>query len=198
MLTGTNYGAAVDFTNATTTWNNTNTNLDQYATDAHWGAEVTWDFYDSLFNRNSVDNAGQKLLSYVHYDLDYVNANWDGTHMNYGDGDPSLGYTPLTAIDITGHEISHGVTQFTANLVYQDEPGALNEGFSDCMGVAIRQFGRNPSVMDWLIGNEIGGTPFRNMANPNQYGDPDTYGGTNWHAPGGTDNGGVHQNSGGP
>jgi Zn-dependent metalloprotease/PKD repeat protein len=196
MLTGTSYGAAVDFTNATTTWNNVNANLDQYATDAHWGAEMTWDFYDSLFSRNSVDNAGQKLLSYVHYDQDYVNANWDGTHMNYGDGDAALGYTPLTAIDITGHEVSHGVTQFTSNLVYQDEPGALNEGFSDCMGVAIRQFARNPPVMDWLIGNEIGGTPFRNMANPNQYGDPDTYGGTNWHAPGGTDNGGVHQNSG--
>lgn len=196
MLTGTSYGATVDFTNTTTTWNNVNANLDQYATDAHWGAEMTWDFYDSLFSRNSVDNAGQKLLSYVHYDQDYVNANWDGTHMNYGDGDASLGYTPLTAIDISGHEISHGVTQFTANLVYQDEPGALNEGFSDCMGVAVRQFARNAPVMDWLIGNEIGGTPFRNMANPNQYGDPDTYGGTNWHAPGGSDNGGVHQNSG--
>jgi bacillolysin len=196
LNTTTNYGNAVDFTNSTTTWNNVNASLDQYATDAHWGAEKTYDFYDSTFARNSVDNAGQKLLSYVHYDLDYTNANWDGTHMNYGDGDASAGYTPLTAIDITAHEMSHGVTQFTSDLVYQDEPGALNEGFSDCMGVAVRQFARNAPVMGWLIGDEIGGNPFRNMANPNQYGDPDTYGGTNWHAPGGTDNGGVHQNSG--
>ncbi len=196
LNTSINYGNAIDFTNTTTTWNNVNASLDQYATDAHWGAEKTYDFYDSTFARNSVDNAGQKLLSYVHYDVDYVNANWDGTHMNYGDGDASAGYTPLTAIDITAHEMSHGVTQYTSDLVYQDESGALNEGFSDCMGVAVRQFARNAPVMGWLIGDEIGGNPFRNMANPNQYGDPDTYGGTNWHAPGGTDNGGVHQNSG--
>ena len=193
-LLAANATGTTDFVNATTTWNNVNAQLDQYATDAHWGAEKTWDYYDSTFNRNSVDDAGQPLLSYVHVDVNLVNAFWDGTEMNYGDGDAT--YNPLTCLDVAGHEITHGVTQFTSNLNYQAESGALNESFSDCMGNSVRQFARHSAVMDWLIGDEMGGTPFRSMADPNLYGDPDTYFGNNWASLTGGDNGGVHTNSG--
>ncbi|MEO8146777.1 MAG: PKD domain-containing protein [Bacteroidia bacterium] len=181
---------STDFTDSDNNWNNVNAQLDQYAGDAHWGAEMTYDFYFIKFNRNSIDNAGQKLLSYVHYDQNLVNANWDGTHMNYGDGDGSP-YTPLTSLDVAGHEISHGVTEHTSNLIYSDESGGLNEAFSDCMGNAIRYYGKQPATIDWLIGDEIGGTPFRNMANPKQYQNPDCYGGQYWYAPNE-----VHNNSG--
>ncbi len=96
---GTTYTSAVDFTDADNIWNNVNTNKDQYATDAHFGAEKTYDFYLNKFNRNSIDNAGFKLINYVHYSTNYVNAYWDGTRMTYGDGDAT--YSPLTSMDIS-------------------------------------------------------------------------------------------------
>ena len=194
MQQGVNTGSAVDFTNATTTWTGTNANKDEVARDAHWGAEMTWDYYNIKHSRNSVDNAGMKLISYVHYDVNYVNAYWDGTSMTYGDGDNT--YSPLTTLDICGHEITHGVTENSANLVYQDESGAMNEGFSDIFGTCIEMYAKPPnSTGNWTIGEEIG-SPFRSMSNPNTYGDPDTYMGTNWAPLGGADNGGVHTNSG--
>ena len=182
ILSLTDQSFAIDFTDNDNFWNNVNAQQDEVAPDAHWGAEVTYDFYQAKFGRNSIDNAGQKLLSYVHYNTNYINANWDGTEMNYGDGDVNFGYGPLTCLDVTGHEISHGVTENTSNLGTLSEPesGALNEGFSDCMGNSIRQFGKNNAVINWLIGDEMGGTPFRSMSNPNQFGNPDTYRGTNW------------------
>lgn len=191
MQGGTNYGNAVDFTDTDNYWNNVNPQKDQYATDAHWGAEMTYDFYWNNFNRNSIDNQGFMLKSYVHYDVNFVNAFWDGQQMTYGDGNNS--YNPLTALDIAGHEITHGLTEFTANLVYQNESGALNESFSDIFGTAIEKYGKG-AAGNWYIGEDIG-SAFRNMANPNQYGDPDTYQGTYWYT-GTADNGGVHTNSG--
>ncbi len=188
---GTNYGSAVDFTDTDNTWNNVNANEDQYATDAHWGAEKTYDYYFIAFGRSSVDNAGLKLKSYVHYSTNYYNAFWDGVEMTYGDGDATV--NPLTTLDIAGHEISHGVTEFTSNLNYSYESGALNESFSDCIGTAIEFYGK-PGTANWLVGSEIGET-FRSMSNPNAYGQPDTYLGTNWYT-GAGDNGGVHYNSG--
>ena len=124
-LAGTNYAAAVDFTDADNTWNNVNANKDQYATDGHWGTEKTYDYYLTKHNRNSVDNAGFALNSYVHTNLvafgyaNNINAFWDGTRMTYGDGGVSgtTTYTPLTALDVCGHEITHGVTERTSNLV---------------------------------------------------------------------------------
>lgn len=190
MQTGTDYATAVDFTDADNAWNNVNANLDQYATDAHYGAEMTYDYYWNNHNRNSVDDAGMKLISYVHYDVGYYNAFWDGAEMTYGDGNGG----PLTSLDVCGHEISHGVTQMTCGLNYQDEPGGLNEGYSDCIGTAVEFYGGGATA-DWLIGEDFG-TPFRNMSNPSQYGDPDTYLGAGWVAAGGPDNGGVHTNSG--
>ncbi len=199
--TGTSYGAAVDFLDSNNIWNNFNNTKDEYATDAHWGAEKTYDYFFQKHNRNSIDGNGYALYSYVHFDLNYANAFWDGVRMSYGDGNPSsVLKTPLTAIDIAGHEITHGLTSLTANLIYQRESGALSESFSDIFGTAIEFFAR-PTNADWLIGADLGGA-IRSMSNPNQFGDPDTYGGTSWRNPdcgipmNTNDYCGVHYNSG--
>ncbi len=189
---GTNYNTAVDFTDADNNWNNVNATKDQYATDAHWGAEQTYDYYKNTFGRNSINNAGFAIKSYVHYSNNYFNAFWDGSRMTYGDGNSTDNYLPLTALDVCGHEITHGLTSFTANLNYSYESGALNEGFSDVFGTVIEYYG-NPSTANWLIGEAF--YTIRSMSNPNTYGQPDTYQGTNW-ATGSADNGGVHTNSG--
>ncbi len=178
MQATTDYNSAVDFTDADNVWNNVNSVGDQFATDAHWGAEKTYDFYLQNFGRNSIDNNGYALVSYVHYGTNYNNAFWDGFEMTYGDGNSS--YNPFTSLDIAGHEISHGLTQETSNLSGQNEAAALNEGFSDCMGAAIRYFGKQAANIDWVIGDEIVGPPFRSMSNPKLYENPDTYKGTYW------------------
>ncbi|CAM2890351.1 hypothetical protein DRF59_07645 [Chryseobacterium flavum] len=176
---GTSYSAAVDFTDADNVWNNVNTNKDQYATDAHWGAEMTLDYYYTKFGRKSIDNNNFAIKSYVHYSTNYFNAFWDGSRMTYGDGSSTTnGGKPLTALDVCGHEITHGMTSKTANLVYQREPGALNEGFSDIFGNTIERWAR-PSQASWTLGEDFNYV-IRNMANPNAYGQPDTYMGTYW------------------
>ena len=191
MNEGTIYGNAVDFTDTDNYWNNVNAEQDEVATDAHWGAEMTYDYYLQMHNRDSYDNAGAKLTSYIHYDVAYNNAFWNGTWMSYGDGAGAT--TALASLDVAGHEITHGVTQTTANLVYQNESGALNESFSDIFGTAI-EFWADPANGDWLIGEDAG-PAFRSLSNPKTFNDPDTYDGQNWY--GGTaDNGGVHTNSG--
>jgi Zn-dependent metalloprotease len=188
----TNYASAADFTDADNNWNNVNANKDQYATDAHWGAEMTYDFYKNKFGRNSIDNAGFAIKSYVHYSTNYFNAFWDGSRMTYGDGSATDNNLPLTALDVCGHEISHGLTSFTSNLTYSNESGAMNEGFSDIFGTAIEFYAR-PSNADWLIGADF--YTIRSMSNPNLYAQPDTYKGTFWYT-GTADYGGVHTNSG--
>jgi bacillolysin len=201
---GTSYAAAVDFTDADNNWNNVNANKDQYATDGHWGTEKTYDYFFTKFNRNSIDNAGLALNSYVHTNLvafgypDNVNAFWDGTRMTYGDGNAT--YAPLTALDIAGHEITHGLTERTSNLAYNKESGAMNEGFSDIFGTAIEFYAKGTSG-NWTIGENIGAS-FRSMSNPNAFSQPDTYGGTYWVSvtnctpTNNNDQCGVHTNSG--
>jgi Zn-dependent metalloprotease len=195
LQTGTNYGAAVDFTDANNVWSNVNPQEDEVATDAHWGAEKTYDFFWTSFNRNSINGQGFALKSYVHYDNNYNNAFWDGQRMTYGDGNGTT-FTPLTAIDVTGHEITHGLTTFTADLVYQNESGALNESFSDIFGNCIEHYAR-PNDWSWRIGEDMtpSGNGIRSMQNPGLFADPDTYNGNNWYS-GTGDNGGVHTNSG--
>lgn len=202
---GTNYANAADFTDTDNNWNNVNTNLDQYATDAHWGAEMTYDFLFTNYNRNSINNAGFALNSYVHANLvgfglgSNANAFWDGQRMTYGDGNFNI--SPLVALDVAGHEIIHGLTTFSADLIYASESGALNESFSDIFGTAIEFFAR-PNRANWTIGEDIG-SAFRSMSNPNTFGDPDTYGEpTFWRNVVGctpsqaNDQCGVHSNSG--
>ncbi len=109
--------------------------------------------------------------------------------MTYGDGG-----APFQVIDVVGHEISHGLTSNTANLVYSYESGALNESFSDIFGAAVEFDALGYNNGDWLMGEDRG-SAIRSLSNPNQYGDPDTYFGTYWFT-GAGDNGGVHTNSG--
>jgi bacillolysin len=177
-----------DFTNTTTIW--PSTAPVQVGTDAHWGAEMTYDYYWVKHNRNSIDNLGFKLLSYVHYSNNYNNAFWNGMYMTYGDGDGSSFYV-FTALDVCGHEITHGVVSKTANLG-SGEAGALNEAFADIFGTTIENYAR-PSNWNWIIGGDItpGGVGLRDMSNPKSLGQPDTYKGTNWDA-----GGEVHQNNG--
>lgn len=178
---GTSYSTAVDFTDTDNVWNNVNTNKDQYATDAHWGAEMTVDYLYTKFGRKSIDNNHFAIKSYVHYSTNYFNAFWDGSRMTYGDGSSTTnGGKPLTAIDVCGHEITHGMTSKTANLVYQREPGALNEGFSDIFGNSIERWAR-PTQASWTLGEDFSYV-IRDMANPNAYSQPDTYLGKYWKA----------------
>ncbi len=195
MKKGISYGASVDFTDADNNWNNVNANKDEVATDAHWGAEMTYDYYKSVHSRNSYDNKGAKIFSYIHYGNNYNNAFWNGSYMTYGDGDGSV-FTPLTGLDVCGHEITHAVTTNSAALVYSYESGALNESFSDVFGNSIEQWAR-PTKWNWRIGEDItpSGNGIRSMTNPNLFSHPKFYKGVSWYA-GAGDNGGVHYNSG--
>ena len=155
---------------------------------------MTYDYFKNIHGRNSYDNSGGVLKSYVHYGVNYVNAGWNGVfhHMIYGDGNASVDI--LTSLDIVAHEIGHGITQFTAGLVYSGESGAINESFSDIWGVCVQNYAA-PNKQIWLSGDEITTPPVRNMSNPllSSPPQPATYGGgPNWTGP----NAGVHTNSG--
>ncbi len=187
---GTSQASTTDFTDADNNWTDT-TDYNHAANDAHYATEATYDYYFSKFNRNSYDNQGAKIKSYVHYGHNYVNAFWDGSCMTYGDGD-GVNYLPLTPIEVVAHEITHGVTEHSAGLIYSGESGALNESFSDIFGVVI-DFFKNPSTANYLMGDamSVTHTPFRSMENPNAYRNPDTYKGLYWDP-----NQEVHTNSG--
>ncbi|MEM6264418.1 MAG: M4 family metallopeptidase [Bacteroidota bacterium] len=190
MNMGNNISRALDFFDDDNMWDNVNPQFDEAATDAHWGSEMTYDYFINAHNRNSFDNRGSKILSYVHWDTLWFNASWNGVFARYGDG---VG-DPLTSIDVVAHELAHGVTGTSAGLIYRNESGALNESFSDIFG-AVVEFISDSANADWLIGEDFRGGPFRSMENPRGYGDPDTYLGPSWYE-GELDNGGVHINSG--
>ena len=201
MKTGTSYASAVNFTDADNYWNNANVAQDQVAGDAHWGAEMTYDYYFKNYGRKSYDNNNSAIYSYVHFDVKYNNAYWDGSEMNYGDGDGTKFY-PLTSLDVCGHEITHGVTTNTSNLAYQNESGAMNEGISDIFGTCIEFFAKSSSA-DWIIGKDVtvSGNGIRDMSAPKNLSQPNTYNGTNYVSTSGTptalnDYNGVHTNSG--
>ncbi|RYY21512.1 MAG: T9SS type A sorting domain-containing protein [Cytophagaceae bacterium] len=198
---GTTYNN-VDFVDADNNWTAAeynNATYDNVAGDAHFGAQSTYDYWKAIHGRNSYNNAGAKILSYVHYSTSYENAYWDGTRMTYGDGAST--FKPLTALDVCGHEIGHAVCSSTANLTYSNESGALNEGFSDCWGASVEKYTADKLALTgkstWDIGEEImkAGGALRSMSNPNLYGQPAYYKGKNWYS-GTSDNGGVHTNSG--
>jgi gliding motility-associated-like protein len=195
MKNGTSYNNAVDFTDSNNYWNNVNAAQDEVATDAHWGAEMTYKYFWNVHGRKSFDNNDAKIRSYVHRGTNYNNAFWNGAVMTYGDGDGTR-FTPLVCIDVCGHEIAHAVTTNSAGLVYRFESGALNESFSDIFGNAIERYAK-PTGYSYKIGEDIvpNGSGLRNMANPKIKRDPDTYKGQYWYT-GTGDNGGVHTNSG--
>jgi len=209
---GTNYGSAVEFEDDDNNWTSAefnNSNFDDAALDAHWGVEKTYDYFKTTFNRDSYNGNGSILKSYVHYGVNYENASWTGSEMRYGDG--ASMFKPLTAFDITAHELGHGVCQTTAGLQYQRESGALNEALSDIWGASV-EYTYAPEKQTWLIGEDIAKTnPYflRSMSNPKAGSppQPDTYRGINWYpatieegcvSPNSNtnDNCGVHYNSG--
>ncbi|MDX1377736.1 MAG: M4 family metallopeptidase [Anaerolineales bacterium] len=185
--------------------------------EAYDGSGATYDLFKDVYNRDSIDAAGMRLDSTVHYKKGYDNAFWNGEQMVYGDGDEDqpiderLFNRFTIAIDIIGHELTHGVTQFEAKLVYSFQPGALNESMSDVFGSLVkqRQLNQTADQADWIIGaglltENVNGVGIRSMKEPGSaYNDPvlgkdpqpghmkdyvNTIG----------DNGGVHINSGIP
>lgn len=184
---------------------------DPAVNEAYDGAGATYDLYHDVYQRNSVDDRGLRLDSTVHYDVNYDNAFWNGSQMVYGDGDGEIFERFTKAIDVIGHELTHGVTQYEAGLDYQDQPGALNESFSDVFGSLVKQRVLNQTAdqADWIIGAglfkpAINGKGIRSMKAPGTaYDDPklgkdpqpanmkDLYKAN-------ADNGGVHINSGIP
>jgi Zn-dependent metalloprotease len=183
--------------------------------EAYDGAGTTFAFYRDVYERDSIDGRGLGLVSSVHYGTRYENAFWDGAQMVYGDGGGQLfrdgAFTH--ALEVIGHELTHGVTQYSAGLEYRGQPGALNESFSDVFGVLVKQYAAQQPADDdeekWLIGGGAlmprWGRALRSMKAPGtawqgdqQPGHMDDY----VHLPDdndpANDNGGVHINSGIP
>ncbi|WP_328331621.1 MULTISPECIES: M4 family metallopeptidase [unclassified Streptomyces] len=169
-------GKGTLFSKSTDTWGDgTAKNPETAAVDAHYGAAETWDFYKDVLKRNGIAGDGKASYSRVHYGDSYVNAFWDDSCfcMTYGDGEGNA--DPLTAIDVAGHEMSHGLTAATANLDYTGESGGLNEATSDIFGTAVEFYANNTSDPgDYLIGEKINingdGTPLRYMDKPSKDG----------------------------
>jgi Zn-dependent metalloprotease len=161
---------------------------------AHDYAGDTYDFYFSRFGRDSYNNAGAALNSYVCYSSNYQNAFWDGSKMTYGDGFAA-------ADDVVSHELSHAVTEYASGLIYSYQSGALNESYSDIFGEAVDMInakGTDTSTVRWDMGEDIPGIgAIRDMMDPGRFGDPDKTTSTNYYCSSG-DNGGVHINSGVP
>lgn len=177
---------------------------------------ATYDFYKDVLARNSIDGHGTRLVATVHFSKSFNNAFWNGKQMVFGDGDNIIFRDFTRSLDVIGHELTHGVTEFTAGLEYHNQSGALNESFSDVFGSLVKQYAlkQTASQADWLIGSEIlapgiNGVALRSMKDPGSaYDDPqlggkdpqpkhikdyvqlpdDDFG----------DNGGVHYNSGIP
>lgn len=177
--------------------------------DAHYGAAKVYDYYLNTHGRRGIDGNGGPayytsadgatglISSKVHYSSRYNNAFWNGQFMTYGDGDGSQ-FSSLVTLDICGHEMTHGVTERTANLTYSNESGALNEAVSDIFGAMVERYAEGESSNTWLIGEDAytpatGGDALRYMNNPTRGNQPDWY--PNRYT-GTGDNGGVHTNSG--
>jgi len=131
------------------------TNRESAAVDAHYGAATTYDYFKNVHSRNGIWGDGRGALSRVHYGTNYVNAFWDGTKMTYGDGD-GTNFGPLVSLDVAGHEMTHGVTENTANLTYSGEPGGINEATSDIFGTMVEfHAGNGEDPGDYFIGEEF-------------------------------------------
>ena len=186
-------GTQSRYTDTDDVWNTT---IQRAGVDAHWGARWTYDYYLNIHSRNGIDGAGgpgvttagansgiSLITSRVHFGTSgrYNNAFWFNNRMSYGDGDGTT-FSPLTTIDICGHEMTHGVTERTAGLTYASESGALNESWSDIMGSMVELYsdGGAVSANTWKIGEDAytpgtSGDALRSMSSPNSVGDPDHY-----------------------
>lgn len=179
--------------------------------EAYDGLGATYAFFYDVFARASIDDRGMDLLATVHYGRGYDNAYWDGRQMVFGDGDDEVFRRFTISLSVIGHELTHGVTEHTANLTYQGQSGALNESISDVFGVMVEQYqrGQDAAEASWLVGeglftDQVQGAALRSMAAPGTAYDDDVLGKD--PQPGHMDdyidttddNGGVHLNSGIP
>ncbi len=199
------YSTSVDFVDEDSIFADA---VDKPGVSVHWALEATYDYYLTRHDRRSYDDHDGRMLAYtnqIFFSPDGStypnNASWTGSCSRYGSGDGTY-YGPWVTLDIVGHELTHGVTQYSAGLIYQNEPGALNESFSDIFGAAI-EFYKEGSNGDWLMGEDHvrAGQIVRSVENPKRFNNPDTYGGEFWVAPVSqpvqeNDWGGVHTNSG--
>lgn len=204
-------GSTYRFTDTDNTWNSTS---QKAGVDAHYGAGKVYDYFKNTHGRTGIDGSGGPgyytaaanssvglISSKVHYGSNYNNAFWNGSYMTYGDGDGST-FSPLVTMDICGHEMTHGITERTAGLVYANQSGALNESVSDIFGAMVERYadGNVTSANTWKIGEDAytpgtSGDALRNMSNTHSSGDPDHY---SERYTGTADGGGVHTNSGIP
>ena len=155
---------------------------DSAVNQAYDGLGATYDYYWSVFQRDSLDGQGLSLLGCVHFGSNYDNAFYDGAgHMFFGDGDGQLLTQTTAGIDVIGHELTHGVTQHEANLTYSGQSGALNESISDVFGIQVKQrvLGQDVTQSDWLIGADIVGPvlqpALRSMKAPGTANSPQTW-----------------------
>ncbi len=178
-------------------------NIGDVALDAaHNYAGSVYDYYKNVHARDSYDNAGATLKASVHYSTSYNNAFWNGSQMVYGDGDGSQFIALSRDLDVDAHELTHAVTERTANLTYSNESGALNEATSDILGNSCEAYTENagtPNSNTWKVGEDIytpntAGDALRYMNNPTADGYSKDY--YPEKITGTADNGGVHGNSG--
>jgi zinc metalloprotease ZmpA len=170
QLFGVGCVQGVAFTSSDTSFGNgTTSSRESAAVDAHYGAATTYDYFKNEHSRNGVFGDGRGLKSRVHYGNNYVNAFWDGSQVTYGDGD-GTNFGPLVSLDVAGHEMTHGVTENTANLTYSGEPGGINEATSDIFGSMVEfHAGNSNDPGDYFIGEEFdlrNHEGFRRMDNP--------------------------------
>lgn len=189
----------VEFSNATVNFNSTanwpSFTADRAALDLHWAAEKVLDFWNTRFGRNSLDGAGINIITHFHWGNNFVNAHWvpgaGNRYAEFGDGDGVVDY-PLTSLDVVGHELGHGIAEFTANFASSGEAAALNEGFSDIWGASVEQL-TTTTKQTWLMGEDITvpgtfnctrnmQTPKSTAASEGQH--PDYYNGTYWSSTG--------------
>jgi thermolysin len=215
-LTGTG-GTQSRYSGADDVWSAT---TERAGVDAHYGAAKTFDYYQNVHGRNGINGSGgpgttaagansavSLITSRVHFGSNYNNAFWNSNKMTYGDGN-GTSFSPLVSLDIAGHEMTHGVTQYSANLTYANESGALNESMSDVFGAMVESYARGGVINadTWKIGEQCytpstAGDALRYMDNPHLAGnggytgddDPDHY---SERYTGTGDSGGVHINSG--
>jgi Zn-dependent metalloprotease len=173
-------GTGALITDADNNWgNNTTSDRASAAVDAHFGAGVTWDYYLLVHGRSGIDNDGLGALSRVHYRRGYKNAFWSDSCkcMTYGDGD-GANFSALVSLDIAGHEMTHGVTSATADLIYDNQSGGLNEAISDIFGTMVEFFAAAHGAAkapNYWIGEDVftpgtAGDALRYMDNPTQDG----------------------------
>lgn len=166
--------------------------------DVHWGIERTYDYFSTIHNHQSFDNNNAFIKSRVNYGGYNSGPNssfWDGQQLTFGTGGQN--FNTLTSLEIVAHEYTHGITEHTAGLNYSYESGALNESFSDIFGYCAHRY-IDSATSSYRIGALVAvdtNSAIRNMANPNEFNDPDTYLGSHWYY-GSGDDGGVHTNSG--